>query len=159
MNPRFGMAYDVTGSQNVVVRGSVGLFFDRPDGNAIMPQVENPPAYTLITARYGQLQSIGSAGLSTQGAPALSVYEYDSKLPSSTQWNTGVQMALPWSSTLDVAYVGQHGFNLLQSVNINAVDFGAAYLPENQDPTLAASASVPGVTAEPADNNMSPPRA
>ena len=146
VNPRFGMAYDATGNQNIVVRGSVGLFFDRPDGNAIMPQVENPPAYTLITARYGQLQSIGSAGLSTQGAPALSVYEYDSKLPSSTQWNTGVQMALPWSSTLDVAYVGQHGFNLLQSVNINAVDFGAAYLPENQDPTLAASAT-PGASA------------
>ncbi len=146
VNPRFGMAYDATGNQKIIVRGGVGLFFDRPDGNAIMPQVENPPSYTLVTARYGNLQSIGSSGLSTQGAPALSVYEYDSKLPSSTQWNTGVQMVLPWNSTLDVAYVGQHGFNLLQSVNINAIDFGAAYLPENQDPTLAASAT-PGAAA------------
>jgi hypothetical protein len=146
VNPRFGLAYDATGDQQIVLRGSVGLFFDRPDGNAIMSQVENPPSYTLVTARYGNLQSIGSAGLSTQGAPALSVYEYDSKLPSSTQWNVGAQMVLPWSSTLDVAYVGQHGFNLLQSVNINAVDFGAAYLASNQDPTLAASAT-PGATA------------
>ncbi|MFO7302180.1 MAG: carboxypeptidase-like regulatory domain-containing protein [Acidobacteriota bacterium] len=146
LNPRFGMAYDLTGTQSVVLRGSVGLFFDRPDGNAIMPQVENPPSYTLVTARYGNLQSISSAGLSTQGAPALSVYEYESRLPSSTQWNTGVQMALPWNAALDVAYVGQHGFNLLQSVNLNAIDFGAAFLPENQDPTLPPS-STPGATA------------
>lgn len=146
VNPRFGMAYDATGNQTIVLRGSIGLFFDRPDGNAIMPQVENPPSYTLVTARYGSLQSIGGAGLSTQGAPALAVYEYDSKLPSSTQWSTGAQMSIPWNSTLDVAYVGQHGFNLLQSVNINAVDFGTAYLPENQDPTLASSLT-PGATA------------
>jgi hypothetical protein len=144
--PRFGMAYDLTGNQSMVLRGSVGLFFDRPDGNAIMPQVENPPAYTLVTARYGNLQALSGAGLSTQGAPALSVYEYDSKLPSSTQWNTGVQMALPWSSSLDVSYVGQHGFNLLQGVNINAIDFGAAFQPENQDPTLGTNAT-PGAAA------------
>ena len=30
------------------------------------------------------------------------VYEYDSKLPSSWQWNGGVQMMLPWATSLDV---------------------------------------------------------
>ncbi len=33
--PRFGAAYDVSGNAEVVVRGSVGLFFDRPDGNTV----------------------------------------------------------------------------------------------------------------------------
>ena len=55
---------------------------------------------------------------------------------------------------LDVAYVGNHGFNRLRAfqggangaVDLNAVDIGAAYLPENQDPTLGTS-SVPGATA------------
>ena len=54
-------------------------------------------------------------------------------------------MALPWSSSLDVSYVGNHGYNRLgafqggqRAVNLNAVDFGAAYLPQNQDPTLGA---------------------
>ena len=36
--------------------------------------------------------------------------------------------------------VGQHSYNTLDSGNINAVDFGAAFLPSNQDPTLAANA-------------------
>ena len=50
---------------------------------------------------------------------------------------------------LDVMYVGNHGFNRMGSFQggtrqlINAPDFGAAYLPENQDPTLGTS-DVPG---------------
>jgi len=124
----------------------VGLFFDRPSGNSIFPQVTNPPAVRNVTVRYGQLQSLGSAGLTTEGPPALSVYEYDSKLPSSLQWNAGVQMMLPWKTSLDVEYVGQHGYNIVETMNINAVDFGAATLPQNQDTTLAANAT-PGATA------------
>ena len=56
-----------------------------------------------------------------------------------------MQMALPWSSSLDVAYVGQHSFHVLNAfqsltaVNINAIDFGAAFLPQNQDPTRSAA--------------------
>jgi hypothetical protein len=135
--PRFGFAYDLTGQQKIVWRGGAGLFFDRPDGNAIFPQVQNPPTYKLVTVRYGQLQSLGRSGLTTEAPPALSVYEYDSTLPSSWQWNTGAQLMLPWASTLDVAYVGSYGYNLLQGVNLNTVDLGAAFLPQNQDRSLA----------------------
>ena len=74
------------------------------------------------------------------------MFKYDSKLPSSYQWNAGMQFALPWAVTADVSYVGQHGFNLLQNVDINAVDFGVAFTSTAQDPTLAASAT-PGSTA------------
>jgi hypothetical protein len=56
-------------------------------------------------------------------------------------------MALPWSSALDVSYVGQHAWNQPQGINLNAVDFGAAFLPANQDrtqtPTFLGSNSVP----------------
>jgi hypothetical protein len=55
-----------------------------------------------------------------------------------------------------VSYVGQRGFNLIRSQeatptgnnahDLNAVDFGAAYLPKNQDPTQSPSAT-PGATA------------
>ena len=134
--PRFGMAYDVTGQQKMVLRGGAGLFFDRPSGNSIYSQVQNPPTYTSITVRNAQLQTLANAG-TIAGAPALNVFEYAGNLPSSTQWNGGLQMALPWSSALDVEYVGQHSFNTLDGVDINAIDFGAAFLPQNQDPTLA----------------------
>ena len=38
---------------------------------------------------------------------------------------------------MSVAYVGQHSFNSLDGVNLNSIDLGAAFLPENQDATLA----------------------
>ena len=157
--PRFGMAYDLTGRQRMVWRGAIGEFFDRPDGNAIFPQVQNPPTYKNVTVRYGNVQNLGSAGLTTEGPPALAVYEYNSKLPTSWQWNTGVQYALPWfSSTIDVAYVGHHSYNLLQSVNLNAVDLGSAFLPQNLDPTIPVSNVSGTATPIPGSNAVSEDR-
>jgi hypothetical protein len=144
--PRFGVAYDVTGAQRFILRGGAGLFFDRPNGNSVFSQVGNPPFSTATTVRYSQLQNLGSGGLTTQGPPSMIVFKYDSELPSSYQWNAGMQFALPWAVTADVSYVGQHGFNLLQNVDINAVDFGVAFTATAQDPTLAASAT-PGAAA------------
>jgi hypothetical protein len=142
--PRFGMAYDLTGEQRVILRGGAGLFFDRPSGNSVFAQVLNPPNLENVTVRYGQLQTLGSGGLTTQTPPALNVFEYESDLPASIQWNTGVQMTLPWAMALDVSYVGQHQYDVLQNMDINRVDFGTAFLPENQDPTLAASTTGSG---------------
>jgi len=147
--PRFGVAYDVNGQQRIVFRGGAGLFFDRPSGNSIYPQVQNPPTIRNLTVRYGTLQTLGSGGLTTEAPPALNVFEYAGDLPSSTQWSAGVQMALPWASAVDVTYVGQHSFNTLESVDINGVDFGAAFLSRNQDPTL--SSATPGAAAVQAD--------
>jgi hypothetical protein len=155
--PRFGFAYDLTGNQTFVLRGGGGLFFDRPDGNTVFSIPGNPPISTSQDLRNGQLQTLGT-GLSPLGVPALITFQYDAKIPSSWQWQGGVQMALPASMMLDVSYVGNHGFNRLRafqggtggSVDLNAIDIGAAYLPQNQDPTLGTS-SVPGATAYPAN--------
>jgi carboxypeptidase family protein len=143
--PRFGMAYDVSGTARLVLRGGGGLFYDRPNGNDIYAQVTNPPAVQNVTVRYAQLQAL-STGLSTVGAPALNVYQYDAGLPSSWQWNAGMQMMLPWQASMDIAYSGQHSWNTPQAVNINAVDFGSAFKPENQDTTLAPT-TTPGANA------------
>jgi hypothetical protein len=85
--------------------------------------------------------------------PTVINYRFNNdSLPSSAQWNAGVQMALPYSLALDVSYVGQHSYQVLNAfqsntaVNVNAIDIGAAFLPLNQDPTLKSS-TVPGATA------------
>ncbi|MEO8483517.1 MAG: carboxypeptidase-like regulatory domain-containing protein [Acidobacteriota bacterium] len=137
-NPRLGAALDLTGNQKVIVRGGMGLYFDRPSGNSIYAQVLNPPSVKNVTLNFAQLQSL-NPNSAVQGPPALSVFIYKSDLPTSAQWNTGLQLALPWSSALDVSYVGQHAWNQLQSINLNAVDFGTAFQPQYQDPTQAAT--------------------
>jgi hypothetical protein len=153
VSPRFGMAVDLLGDQSVVLRGGIGMFVDRPDGDSIYYQSQNPPTSASSTLRYGRLQTLGQGGIASQGVPTLIHYRFDNdSLPSSVQWNGGVQMALPWSSALDVSYVGQHSYDVLNAfqsftaVNVNAIDFGAAFLPENQDLTLPAS-GVPGARA------------
>jgi hypothetical protein len=137
--PRFGAAYDLLGDQSLILRGGAGIFYDRPFGNTVISMPGNPPASQLVTARYALLQSLGTGGLTTQGAPGLNTIDYNAKLPTSLQFSSGIQKSLPWATVIDVEWVGQHAYNQVRSsVNINLVDFGAAFLPQNQNPNAAA---------------------
>jgi hypothetical protein len=149
--PRFGAAYDLSGDQSMVLRGGAGLFYDRPDGNTVFSIPGNPPIATSTDLRYGTLQNLGQ-GLAFGPVPAMVIFQYEAKVPASVQWQAGIQKTLPWASVVDVSYVGNHGYNRLggfqggTTVNLNAIDFGAAYLPQNQDLTKGAS-TVPGQNA------------
>ena len=151
VGPRFGFAFDVTGREDLIIRGGGGLFYDRPDGNTVFSIPGNPPIATSQDLRNGQLQTLGQ-GLSPGPVPAMVTFQYDAKVPASWQWQASMQKALPWEMVADVSYVGNRGINRLgnfqggSTVNQNAVDIGAAFRPENQDPTLGTS-SVPGATA------------
>jgi hypothetical protein len=127
------------------VRGSAGLFFDRPPAQNVYNTVNNPPFSQQVTVRYGQLQDLSSAGLATVAPPALTVWQYDEPLPASVQWNTGFQMTVPFNSALDVAYTGQHSYHTPLQANINAIDIGTAFLPVDQDPTQTSA--VPGAAS------------
>jgi len=154
VGPRVGVAYDVSGTHRFVVRGSVGTYFDRPrPGDA---QALAAITGESVTVRYSQLQSLGTGGLTTQGAPQLTAYEYNAKLPTATTWNSGMQMMLPWGTSLDVAYTGRHNRNAQIGgqdfpININTIDIGTAFNPSLQDPTLAPSA-IPGASSLAAQN-------
>ena len=156
LGPRFGMAYDISGNQSLVFRGGAGLFYDRPDGNTVFSIPGNPPIATATDLRNGTLQTLGQ-GLAFGAVPRLVTFQYDAKVPASVQWQAGIQKTLPWASVVDVSYVGNHGYNRLggfqggTTVDLNAIDIGAAYLPENQDPTLGTQA-VPGAGAKPTNN-------
>ena len=144
VGPRFGTAYDISGTQRFVLRGSFGIYFDRPRGGNAQALVGNTFVSTLQTLRYSQLQSLG--GLLTQSPAQLTAYQYNSKLPTSTEWSTGIQMLIPWSTSVDVAYVGHHNYNAELTGQVNAVDIGTAFDPSKQDPTSAPSAT-PGASS------------
>jgi hypothetical protein len=149
--PRVGVAWDVSGTQEFVVRGGAGMFYDRPSSNNVYNTVNNPPFSRDITVRYGQLQNLESSGLRTEAPPALTVFEYDMPLPASVQWNVGVQATLPLNAAIDVAYTGQHSYDEILNVNLNNIDLGTAFRTDLQDPTLSASAT-PGQSSLVASN-------
>ena len=151
--PRFGFAYDVTGKSSLVIRGGGGWFYDRPDGNTVFTNPANPPMATTQSLQTGMLQTLGAAGgLSPLPVATLNTIQYNAKVPTTVNWNIGVQKSLPFQMVLDVSYVGNHAYNRFAGLqggntqNINQVPLGTAYLPQYQDPTLAPS-TVPGADA------------
>ena len=81
----------------------------------------------------------------------MTTYHFDNdRLPGSAQWNGGMQVALPFSMSLDVSYVGQHSYDrppaCCSPQSLNSLDYGTAYLASSQDPTRQPSA-VPGANA------------
>jgi len=156
--PRWGAAWDVKGNQHFVVRGGGGMFYDRPSASNIYTTVNNPPSAQSITVRYGQLQDLSKAGLSTTSPSTIQAFQYNTSgvdpMPTSVQWNGGVQMVLPWSLTLDASYTGQHAYNKETTQNINNIDLGAAFLPGLQDPTQTPN----GVTTSLVNTNVAQAR-
>jgi Carboxypeptidase regulatory-like domain len=157
--PRFGFAYDVTGVQHFVVRGGAGVFYDRAAGDTVYAMIEQPPTVAAPNLFYGRLQDITGTG-GTLAPPTVAAFDYEGRIPTVYAVNMGVQMQLPWSSAIDISYVGSKSRNLNTQVNINAPAYGAAYRPENRDPTVgacptangcAAVSTVPGANALPVD--------
>jgi hypothetical protein len=139
--PRFGGAYDVAGDQKMVLRGSVGLYFDRPDGNTAFGTAVNPPIGGGLSQQWGQLQALSNAALAFGPVSTIQASRYDSSIPKDVQWNLGVQRVLPWASSVDIAYVGHHQYDSLggtqngNAVNLNSIDLGTTLTPAGQDPT------------------------
>ena len=133
----------------MVLRGSLGVFFDRPDGNTMFNTVANPPVATGLTQQWGNLADLANSPVPFGPVPTVRVYYYDSKLPSDVQWNGGAQIALPWSSSIDVSYVGHHAYNVLggqqaaNPVDLNTIDLGTTLTAAGQDPTQAPGTALP----------------
>jgi hypothetical protein len=145
--PRFGAAYDLSGNQRLIIRGGGGLYYDRTDGNQIFPMSVNPHSVQTITVPNNTFAQLSNNPLLLESPSGLTVFQFESKIPTSSQWNVGMQMAVPWSSTIDVEYVGNYTYNQLLSVNINSVPLDSAYQAQNQDPTKAQNPATPGSAA------------
>jgi hypothetical protein len=150
VSPRLGVVYDPTGEGRTILRGGFGIFYDRPWGNMVFNQIMNAPGLLQPQLQWGRLQDLGASGGDPDPTLAMNPTAYDFTPPKVYAWNVGLQHKLARALVLDVAYVGSSSKNQLATEYINAVPYGAKFLPENQDPTLAPSPT-PGATALPDD--------
>lgn len=137
--PRFGFAYDVTGKQDLVVRGGAGVFFDRYQGNEVFSMIQNPPTTFSPTLNYGYMNQINPAN-ALLGPSSLVGFSYDGHVPTTYNYSLGIETKLPKQVVLDVAYVGSESRHLIENLNLNAIPYGATFQPANQDPTRSGSA-------------------
>jgi hypothetical protein len=133
--PRFGFAYDLFGNGRTALRGGLGMFKDRVQGNLTYNESGNAPVTQSPTIYYTTFATIaqGSAqGLinAVAGPTATSEIYGDNKLPSVMNFNLGLQHQIG-SMTFDLAYVGSLNRHLPLVRNLNPIPIYSMLLPQN----------------------------
>ena len=144
--PRFGMAYDVTGRQQIVLRGGGGLYFDRPSRQRGVRAGPEPagakerhaplrPAADARHRRSGHRSAVVAVGLRVRQPAAV----VDAVERRRRRWRCRGAPCSTCRTSASTATTSS------RRINLNDVDFGTAFLPQNQDPTLTPT--TPGATS------------
>ncbi|HLH30333.1 MAG TPA: Plug domain-containing protein, partial [Terriglobia bacterium] len=147
--PRLGLAYSM--DKKTVFRAGGGVFYERIATSAVgytTNFLTNPPNIQLSQIFYGKLSDLGSAA-GTLFPLQVTQLAKDGHVPTTYNFNAGIQRELPGQVLLDVSYVGTQSRHLTEFSPFNALPFGSAWLPQNQDPTSPNAAKLDGSGALP----------
>ncbi len=136
--PRFGVAWDITGKQNIVLRAGSGIYYDRIQGNRVFDSVTNPPEAVSPTLNQNLVSTIDPKSV-LLGPPSIAMADPTGHIPTTYQYQISLQYRLPENMSLDVAYVGSQSRHLQDNRNINYNPFGQCFQPQNQDPQRVAA--------------------
>ncbi|MGA2737307.1 MAG: TonB-dependent receptor [Bryobacteraceae bacterium] len=141
--PRIGVAYSLTNSGKTVLRGGWGRYYYHSgqftSGLAVAAGVQDITISTNYSCQGCPLYAKQLDTLSIGAAPLTpaAVDSTDNKQPYTDTWNITVSQRTPWSSLLEMAYVGNRSRDLPQvGVNgygsdINLVPVGAMLASNN----------------------------
>jgi Carboxypeptidase regulatory-like domain len=147
--PRVGFSWSP--EPKTVIRGGAGIFHTRIELDEILQAVNAPPVNISSQLNYGNISEL-AGGTRIQGVTSALAIASDGKVPTSYNFNLGIQRVLPSNVLLDVSYVGTIANHLIGDVQYNVPALGSAWLPQNQNPTLATTAStILGANALPAN--------
>lgn len=144
VQPRFGFAWDITGSGKTALRGSAGVFYQtRVSANAIWTDVSrNPPIAENPRIFYGNMDALlSSAG--TLFPSSVTGFDPDAPTPVTYNYTLSLQRDVGFGTVVDISYVGSQSRHLQQQRNINQIPYRARHLdvnPQNANPTVAGTA-------------------
>jgi Carboxypeptidase regulatory-like domain len=120
--PRLSFAFAPGKSRKVVFRGGVGIFYEttgqaaiadmlRFNGQGLLQIVLSKPSYPNPFTAGGMAQTLPSS---------IVRFAPDLRLPYNLQYSFGVETQLQKSTTFTATYIGDSGFNLFRSRDLNA---------------------------------------
>jgi hypothetical protein len=128
IGPRIGFAYDLTGKSKTIIRAGFGTFYERIQGNDVYNTGPNPPFSFSPTIHSVYLSNPSISAINGQQA-ALPIFPAtfttlaysDYKLPTTNDWNVGIQHQLFQGGVLSISYVGNEAFHQRDNREVNAV--------------------------------------
>ena len=116
--PRFGLAYDLTGKGDLVLRGGAGVFYDTGAGSAgsLATWFPNNFFQSYIGVPLPPADISGYLPTATLQPPYgfAEGFTPDLKLPRSYQWNVALEKSFAGKQALTLTYLGQAGRELLR---------------------------------------------
>jgi hypothetical protein len=124
--PRLGIAYSVSGKS--VLRSGIGRYSTRLGVSDSIFLGGNAPLQPLASLSTGSVDNPGGGGGGSTNFP-LSVNTQDKIFlnPESWIWNVTYEREIPFSSTLEVSYVGRRGLHAQRERNINQLAPGTTF--------------------------------
>lgn len=138
--PRFGMAYDLTGKGSTVLRGGWGRFYYHSGQfTAGLDTSAGSESVTLSPTSIGNQRLLASnlSSIPFSAAPPApsAVDSRDDRQPYTDSYSFTISQRLPWTSLLEVAYVGNQSHDLQNTggagSNINLVPVGTLFSQAN----------------------------